>query len=96
MNTSCSVPNKYPWALEIHCQKTGVGAHKEKPVVHIICRHTYLRIINNGGGGRLHGDGCLLGRIYIYYSLSTGKYHESVASIVPSAVGTSDNAAPDE
>ncbi len=34
--------------------------------------------------------------IYIYYSLSTGKYHESVASIVTSAVGTSDNAAPDE
>ncbi len=34
--------------------------------------------------------------IHIYYSLSTGKYHESVASIVTSAVGTNDNAAPDE
>ncbi len=29
-------------------------------------------------------------------SLSTGKDHESVASIVTSAVGTSDNAAPDK
>ncbi len=34
--------------------------------------------------------------IHVYYSLSTGKDHESVASIVTSAVGTSDNAAPDE
>ncbi len=34
--------------------------------------------------------------VYIYYSLSTGKYHESVASIVTSAVGTSDNVATDE
>ncbi len=34
--------------------------------------------------------------IYIYYSLSTGKDHESVANIVMSAIGTSDNAASDE
>ncbi len=34
--------------------------------------------------------------IHLYYSLSTGKDHASVASIGRNAVGTSDNVAPDE
>ncbi len=38
----------------------------------------------------------MVSTLHIYYSVSTGKDHESVASIVTSAVGTSDNVAPDE
>ncbi len=38
----------------------------------------------------------LVGHYKQIYSLSTGKDHESVASIVTSAVGTSDHATPDE
>ncbi len=51
-------------ALEIYGQKTGVDVYTEKPFVRIThnIMHTDHKIIKNGGG-RLHGDGRLLGRI---------------------------------
>ncbi len=53
------LPIKHLWVLEIHGPKTGVGVYTEKPLVPI---HTDHRIIKKLGG-RLHGDGRLLGRI---------------------------------
>ncbi len=48
--------------LKFKGQKKGVGVYTEKPFVRITHIHTDHRIIKNGGG-RLHGDGRLLGRI---------------------------------
>ncbi len=51
--------------LKFMGQKMGVGPYTEKPFVHITYIHVHVnhRIIKNGGGGHLHRDGCLLGRL---------------------------------
>ncbi len=51
--------------LKFTSQKTGVGVHTEKPFVRTCIMHIYTRTIGSSknGGGRLHGDGRLLGRI---------------------------------
>ncbi len=48
--------------LKVTGQKTGVGVYTEKPLERITHIHTDHRIIKKWGG-RLHGDGRLLGRI---------------------------------
>ncbi len=55
-----NLPINRPWALEITGQKTGMGVYTDKPFVRI----TYTRTIGSSKneGGRLHGDGRLLGR----------------------------------
>ncbi len=54
-------PSECPWVLGIHgSNNRGVCAYTEKPVVRITYTHVKNRIIKMGGG-RLHGDGCLLG-----------------------------------
>ncbi len=67
-----NLPSKCPWALEIHGPKNGVGVYMEEPFVHT-CITVYTRTIGSSknGGGRLHGDGCLLGRIRYMYNAYT-------------------------
>ncbi len=60
------------------------------------CRLVFLEAYRNLATGIIGRKCRVLIHIHVSYSLSSGKDHESVASIVTSAVGTGDNVAPDE
>ncbi len=56
------LPSKRHGHLKVTGQKTGVGTYTEKPL-YVQCIYAQTIGLSKMGGGRLHRDGLLLGRI---------------------------------